>query len=57
MSSFDPDNIHTILEKELENIRVETIEKTMIAEKSIGLCQLAFLELKEYVIQNGFSNM
>lgn len=54
------DCLNTIVEKlenELEALKTEQIEKKMLAEKSIGLCQLAFLELKKYVFLNGFKNI
>lgn len=50
---------NTILEKfecELEILKSQSIEKRMFAEKSIGICQLAFLDLKSYVTLHGFKN-
>ncbi len=57
MSVFSPNTIPTKLDKELEALTFEFIEKTILAEKSVGLCQLAFLELKKYVLQNGFNSI
>lgn len=57
MSILCPDTILKKLEKELETLKIESIEKKMLAEKSIGLCQLAFLELKKYVFLNNFENI
>ncbi len=56
MNNFYPNTILGRLEDELESLENQSFEKRMIAEKSVGLCQLAFLELRKYVLQNGFNN-
>ncbi len=57
MNTFHPNTILRRLEEELESLKKESIDKKMLAEKSVGLCQLAFLELKKYVLQNDFNNI
>lgn len=57
MDAFYPDAILKKLEEELEALKNESLEQRMFMEKSIGLCQFAFLELKRYVIQNGFNSI
>ncbi|MCG6189851.1 RteC domain-containing protein [Maribellus maritimus] len=57
MSANYPNEIFEKLEKEIEFIKNQSFEKKEIAEKSVGLCQLAFLELRNYVLQNDFKNV
>lgn len=57
MNVFHPNTILKKLEEELESLKEESIDKKMLAEKSVGLCQLAFLELRKFVIQNDFSSV
>ncbi len=57
MNTFYPNTILGKLEEELAFLKNQSSEKKLIAERSLGLCQLAFLELKDYTIQNGFSNL
>lgn len=56
MNVFKPNTILKKLEEELDALKIENIEKKALAEKSVGVCQLAFLELKKYVTQDGFNN-
>ena len=57
MDIFNPNTIFTKLENELDALKLEPIERNQFVEKSVGLCQLAFLELKKYVIQKGFNTI
>ena len=57
MSVLCPNTILKKLEEELESQKSQEFEKKVLAEKSIGLCQLAFFELKEYVVLNGFNDV
>lgn len=52
MSVFKPDIIIKKLDEEIAKLKNQSVEQRVIAEKSIGLCQLALLELKESVIQS-----
>lgn len=54
MSTVYSNNILGKLEEELISLQNQCSEKKIVAEKSIGLCQLAFLDTKRQVIQNGF---
>lgn len=57
MDAIYPNSILQKLEEKLEILRNETLEQKMFLEKSIGVCQFAFLELKRHVIQNGFNSI
>ncbi|MCG6191175.1 RteC domain-containing protein [Maribellus maritimus] len=57
MNVFFPDTILEKLEEELESLKNRSLDKKTMAEKSVGLCQLAFLELRKYVLQNDFNNV
>jgi hypothetical protein len=56
MSAFSPHNILNRLEEELETLKNQETEKKILAEKSVGLCQLAFFDLRKYVLRNDFKN-
>ncbi len=57
MNAFHPNAILRKLEEELESLTKESIDKKMLTEKSVGLCQLALLELRKFVIQNDFNSV
>ena len=57
MKVLNPNLIIERLENELEILKTESIEKQILAEKSVGICQLAFLELKRYATEKGFTDI